>query len=176
MLDVVHKHMNETRYPFQWRYIISPTVVFFLSVLLYAIFFNKLPEQVAYRFDFDGEPSAYMSDSGASALFLGIQAAIVIISFLVIKGISKLRFLTDSGDVVFKPDKLLTLMGNIPVIPQLIFAFALLDMLTYNAYELHLMPLWIFTAIVLVISAVVLGILTIPALLKVWKNVVKDNK
>lgn len=167
--------MDETKYSFQWRYVILPFAVLLISIILTAIFFGMTPDEVAYRFNIDGEPTAHMGAFGAVSLFLGIQLAVAFVSFVITRTISAQKFLTDSKDVAIRPDKLLTLMGNILVIPQLVFAYALLDMFIYNANEFHLMPLWLFVAIVLVTSTIIIGVLTLPSLIKVIKSMTKDK-
>ncbi len=58
---------------------------------------------------------------------------------------------------------LLPIMGNMVALPQIVLVFAMLDFFLYNAYQIELIPLWIFTLIVLVIGAAVLLILFIRA-------------
>ena len=53
------------------------------------------------------------------------------------------------------PD-LLPLMGNLVALPQIVLTFAMLDFFLYNAYQIRLIPLWIFTLIVLVLGAIIL--------------------
>ena len=48
-------------------------------------------------------------------------------------------------------------MGNIIALPQIILTFAMLDIFLYNAYQIRLIPLWIFTLIIMVLGMVVLG-------------------
>ena len=60
--------------------------------------------------------------------------------------------------------KLLSIMGNMVALPQIILAFAMLDIFLYNAYQIHLIPLWLFALIVMVLGGVILGIFFIQAL------------
>jgi hypothetical protein len=57
-------------------------------------------------------------------------------------------------------------MGNMPVIANVIFAFALLDIFTYNVNGTHLMPLWVFAIIVVGIGVILLGLYTVPVILR----------
>jgi len=40
-------------------------------------------------------------------------------------------------------------MGNILALPQLIILFAMLDILSYNSYQTHILPMWLFLIVVL---------------------------
>jgi len=43
-------------------------------------------------------------------------------------------------------------------LPQIILCFAMLDIFVYNAYQVHLLKLWVFAVLVMVVGSVVLGI------------------
>ena len=60
--------------------------------------------------------------------------------------------------------KVLPIMGNMVALPQVILTFAMLDIFLYNAYEIHLIPLWVFAVVVIVLSGIILGIFFIQAL------------
>jgi hypothetical protein len=47
-------------------------------------------------------------------------------------------------------------MGNLLALPQLIVFFAMLDIFSYNSYQIHLMPMWIFLLIVLGLATIAL--------------------
>ena len=61
---------------------------------------------------------------------------------------------------------LLPIMGNMMALPQIVLVFALLDFFLYNAYQINLIPLWIFTLIVLVLGGIILAVLFIRTLRK----------
>jgi len=54
--------------------------------------------------------------------------------------------------------KVLIIVGNMVVLPQIIIVFAMLDIFLYNAYRIHLLPLWIFVLIIMVLGAIILAI------------------
>ncbi len=56
------------------------------------------------------------------------------------------------------------LMGNMIVLPQVVFAFAMADIFVYNAYQIHLPPLWVFALIVMVLGGVVIGVFFVRAI------------
>jgi len=55
-------------------------------------------------------------------------------------------------------DKVITVMGNMIALIQIILVFAALDIFVYNIYEIKLMPLWIFALIIMALVALALGI------------------
>ena len=60
--------------------------------------------------------------------------------------------------------KLLTLMGNMIALPQIILVFAMLDIFLYNSYQIHIMPLWIFALAVMILGVIILGIILLQAM------------
>jgi len=156
-------------FSFNWGYIAFPLAVLLISVALALFFYGKLdPAQVAYRFRTDGSPGAYISRQAILFLMLGSQALLVLLAGLLTWGASRLRIFArvDPSEFWVSPALVLGFMGNIFGIPQLILSFALLDIFTYNVYQLHLMPLWLFAVVVIVLGAIVIGLLAIPVLLR----------
>jgi uncharacterized membrane protein len=49
-------------------------------------------------------------------------------------------------------------MGNLVALPQLIVFFAMLDILSYNSYQTHILPMWIFLLVFLGLVIVALGV------------------
>jgi hypothetical protein len=43
-------------------------------------------------------------------------------------------------------------------LPQIILTFAMLDIFLYNAYDIRLIPVWVFTTIIMALGAIILGI------------------
>ena len=64
-------------------------------------------------------------------------------------------------------------MGNMVALPQIILCFAMLDIFSYNSYQIHLMPVWIFALIIMVIGGIILGIFLFQAVRRAW---VASNK
>ena len=54
--------------------------------------------------------------------------------------------------------RILSLMGNMIALPQIILGFAMLNIFSYNSYQVHLMPLWIFASIIMGLGGITLGI------------------
>ena len=147
--------------PFRWRYIILPVAIFLLSVILAAYFYHLLPAEAAYHFQ-DGTPDKWMSRGAIIAWMLTPQLLFALLSVAIVWGIIRLsaRFQQTASSWV---EKILSLMGNIVALPQIILAFAMLDIFSYNAYQIHLMPLWVFAVIVMGLGGIALGIFFVLA-------------
>ncbi len=139
-----------------------PAVILLLSMILAASFYGRLPPEVAYHFT-DGSPDGWMSRGAITAWMLIPQFLLVFIGLVISGGTAILskRF-PDSENTSLT--KVLLIMGNMVVLPQIILTFAMLDIFLYNAYQVHLIPLWIFTLIVIVVGGLILGIFLIQAL------------
>ena len=68
---------------------------------------------------------------------------------------------------VVSPEMTITVMGNMVVLPQIIFFFAILDVFSYNSYQIHPLPLLAVSLIVVGGGAVILGVFFIRALMRV---------
>ncbi len=84
-------------------------------------------------------------------------------------GITKLGILSKQpGSAWVKPEGILSLMGNMVALPQIILCFAMLDIFSYNAYQIHIMPLWVFALIIMGLWGIILGIFLILAIRRAW--------
>jgi len=157
--------------PFRWRYIILPLSIFLLSVILTAVFLNKLPAEVAYLFQGDGSPARLLGKGGVVLWILGLQLGLVLIAGAITLGMASIynRYVQEENTEV-KPEKIIAFMGNMVILPQIIIFFTMLDIFSYNSYQIHIMPLWLNALIVLVIGGIVLGIFFIRALLQAWRT------
>jgi hypothetical protein len=159
------------RLPFRRRYVALPVGILVFSLALSAVFYGQLPEEVAYRFNLDGTPESFLSRGSTLAVMLAAQLLLALGAVAVTWVITRMRSLSENREILWvQPEGLLLFMGNMPAIPQLILAFALADIFSYNAYEVHIMPLWLFSVIVLVIGAVVIGRFAIPVFLRALRG------
>ncbi len=150
---------------FRWIYIILPVIILLISLILTAFFYRLLPGEVAYHFE-DGSPDKWMSRDAIIAWMLIPQFIFVLLAAAIVWGIAKLGSLfRQPGSVVVS--KVLSLMGNMVALPQIILSFAMLDIFSYNAYQTNIMPLWAFALIVMVLGGGILGIFFLLALRQV---------
>ncbi len=152
--------------PFHWSYIIAPLAILLLSIILSAIFYPRLPAEVGYHFGSDGTPDRWLSREMAVVLMLAPQILLTILAAVILRGVSKLGIISrQSEGLGIKPQRMLFLMGNIAVLPQLILGFTILDIFSYNAYQIHIMPMWVFL-LILGLSAITLGVFLVVFILK----------
>lgn len=152
---------------FRWTYIILPLALLVLSAVFTASFYPQLSSEVAYNFK-AGAPDRLISREAAIAWGLAPQVLLVLLAVLIVGGAVKLsaRFRQVETTAV---KKLLPLMGNMVALPQIILCFALLDIFRYNAYQAHIMPLWLFAVLIMALGVVILGVFFILAIRQVCK-------
>ena len=155
--------------PFYWKAVILPLVIFGLTACMVAWFYGRLPAEVGWNFDSDGSPGTWTARGTLIAWTLLSQflLALLAISITWIMGrISSFINLVEETGI--NPESLLLVMGNMIALPQLILAFAMLDAFSYNAYDVHILQLWIITLIVAFIGMIILGAFFITAVRKIW--------
>lgn len=159
------KTTTGTSLTFHWRYIALPLVVFLLSIVIVAFFYSRLPVEVAYLFQSDGSPEKWLSRNSIVILTLIPQLIFALLAGAIALGMSMLskRF-TQPGSTGLRPERIISPMSNMVVMPQLVLCFAMLDILSYNSFQIHLLPLWIFALIVVVLGSIIIGVFFIKAI------------
>ena len=109
-----------------------------------------LPAEVAIHFDMDGNPDNWLGRGITGITLLAPQLLFLLIALGIAWGVIRLdrRFSwSENGGV--STGRMVSFMGNIMALPQLIILFAMLDILSYNSYQTHIMPMWLFLIVVL---------------------------
>ena len=145
---------------FRWSYVILPLGLFLLSIILSAYFYHQLPTDVATHFELDGTPDRWLSRGMTMVWVLAPQLFLMLLAIGTAWGITRMGFLFKSATSSWiRPERILLFMGNAFALPQLVLCFAMLDIFSYNSYQRHIMPLWIFIFIIVGLATVVLGVL-----------------
>ncbi|MFC1911923.1 hypothetical protein ACFLXG_02040 [Chloroflexota bacterium] len=155
---------------FRWRYIALPVAILLFSVIITAYFYHLLPGEVAYHFQ-DSAPDKWMSRGAIIAGTLTPQFILVLLAAAIVWVMIKIgtRFpQVEPGRV----QSMLSIMGNMFVLPQIILGFAMLNIFSYNSYQIHLMPLWLFALIVMVLGGIILGVF----FTRVIRQILRANK
>ncbi len=155
---------------FRWKYVLLPVVVLFLSVVLAGYFYPLMPGEVAYRF-ISGSPDKVAGRNLVIALSLIPQFLFVLLAFAVAWGVVLIssRF----RQMESLPVKtLLSLMGNMVALPQFILSFAMLDIFSYNAYGIHIMPVWWFALLVMVLGGIAIVVSFVLAIRQVRSHII----
>jgi uncharacterized membrane protein len=152
---------TENKIGFRWTYVIVPVALFALSIILAVSFYPLLPDEIAYHFQNDS-PDKWLSRGAFLGWMIVPQIFFAVFSIVIVRIIMLTsRYLPQSNSPL---PTLLPIMGNMVAMPQIVLIFAMLDFFLYNAYQVKLIPLWVFTLIVLVLGAVVLIVLFIRAI------------
>jgi hypothetical protein len=157
---------------FRLSFIILPLTIFVISTALAMAFYGSLPSEVYYRFATDGDPGSSLVAKGVVvAVALGSQVLLVLVAFLLTWSLSRSRFFNQNlASFWFDPTKLFTLMGNMLAIVQIIAAYVLLDIIVYHTQQSHLMPLWLFAVLALLLGSVIIFIYALPIFIRVWRG------
>jgi len=155
---------------FHWSYILLPVVILLLSIILTAYFYHLLPVEVAYHFKRDGSPDRWLSRGTIILWTLLPQLFLTLLAGATTWGITKLtsRFWQPESTKI-KPERILLLMGNMVALPQAILCFVILDIFSYNSYQIHILPLWVFVLIIMGLGGIILGIFFIQAIRQTWR-------
>jgi hypothetical protein len=130
-------------------------------------FYRLLPTEVAYYFKSDGSPARMMGRGLVILLALLPQFFLSLLAGALVWVVTRIsaRALS-SGPTWIGLGRIMMLMGNMVVLPQLILGFVMLDIFSYNSYQIHLIPLWLFAIIVMGLGGMALGIFFIYFLMR----------
>jgi len=156
---------------FNWRYIILPSAILLFSVIIVAYFYHQLPGELAYHFIPDGAADRWQSREVVTAWLLIPQLFLTLLAAGITMGITRLRVISLKANGGINPESIISLMGNMIGLPQLILCFAILDIFSYNAYQIRLIPLWVFSLVVMGIGSVVLSLVFVSALRRANRTV-----
>ena len=144
-------------FTFRWSYIVLPLLFLSLSIILSAYFYHLLPTEVAYHFKLDGTPDKWLSREMTIIWVLIPQLLLTLLAVGITWGATKLgKLFGQTEGTWIKPQRILSFMGNMTALPQLIVFFAMLDIFSYNSYQIHLIPMWIFLLIILGLATIAL--------------------
>ncbi len=142
--------------PFRWRSVLWPLIILAISVVATAFFYNLLPERVGWRFAADGSADAFASRGTLIAILLVPQFVLAIGAAIIAFVISRIGTLMRAGPTPATAGAIISLMSNMVALPQFILCFAMLDIFSYNAYQIHLLKLWVFALLAMLVGGVVL--------------------
>jgi len=148
---------------FRWKYILLPVAILFLAIILAASFYNFLPAEIAYRFNLDGSPKNWLGREMVILLLVVPQLLLTLIALAITWGTAKLIRSAGQIESTLKSVRVLLLMGNMLALPQLVLCFVMIDIFSYNAYGMHLVPVWLFALIVMALGGIIMAIFFIRA-------------
>jgi uncharacterized membrane protein len=154
-VDKINTDNMDNKITFRWTFIILPIVLFFISLILTAIFYQQLPTEVAYHFKGDS-PDRWLSRGAFVAWLLIPQFFFTLLAFIVVRLVLLSARYWPAENKLMR--RLLPVMGNMIALPQVILTFAMLDIFLYNTYEIRLISIWVFTTIIMALGVIILGV------------------
>ena len=151
--------------PFRLKYIALPLAILLISVIIVAFFYRILPADVAYRFE-NGAPGGWLSRGTIVTATLVTQVVLDLLAIAIVWVTIRIsaRFPVVPTPLV---DRLLIIMGNMVALPQIVLAFAMLNIFSYNAYQIQLMSPLVFALLVAALGLIALGVLFAVAIRQV---------
>ena len=159
--------MSSERISFRWKHIWLPAAILLLSLALAAYFYRLLPAELVYSFK-SGAAENSMSRIEAIIWTVAPQVALVLLAAGIVWLVTWLgRRAPGAASPV--TEKIMSLMGNMLALPQVILAFAMLDIFIYNLYQTHIMPLLAFALIVMAAGLFILVAYFLVAVRQLWR-------
>jgi uncharacterized membrane protein len=172
-VDGINANIPDNKTTFRWAFIVLPVVLLLLSLVLTAIFYQQLPAQVAYHFQ-DSSPDKWLSRGAFITWLLIPQVFFTLLAFIVVRLV---LLSTRYWPVENAPMKrILPVMGNMVALPQIILTFTMLDIFLYNAYQVKLVPVWVFALVIMILGVVVLGVFFIQTIRQARRQHVKTHQ
>lgn len=142
------------RLPFRWRCVTLPLALCLVSLLVAAYFYPRLEEtRIASHFNLRGQPDGWMGRQAFLATMLAIQFAFGGVSLALVRWVSAWLRPGVPGQV--SPSASQWLLGNLLAIGQLVVLYAMADTFWYNLHQAHLLPVWLFIIVAVILATLV---------------------
>jgi|WetSurMetagenome_2_1015567.scaffolds.fasta_scaffold409252_1 uncharacterized membrane protein len=143
--------------------VLLPVLVLIVAAVLTIVFYLKVPGQVAYHYDANELADRWMGRNQLVIITLLPQLLLAFLSILIASVMFKVAgsFVKEGKARPSTIRGVVGMMSNMIVLPQLILLFATLEIFIYNAYHVHIMPLYIFAILVIIFGTLILGLLFI---------------
>jgi len=168
----MNRTTDKSVFAFRWRYVGLPLILLLLSIVLVAVFYSRLPFQVAWHFQSDGSADGWVIQP-LIVFWVLLPQFVLTLGAIVITWVNSIlarRFLDPEAALV-NPRKIMLIMGNMVAIPQLIIIFAMLDIFSYNSNYTHLRPsVLVFALIVMVAGGIILGAFFVQTMRQVYRG------
>ncbi len=148
---------HNSRLPFSIKQVWFPFSIFAASCLIVLIFMPLLSGEMAFRFDTDGNPANWANTWVVVGVGLGLQSLLFIAGWFNGYTMNRVAYSnTATIEQSTKPRQVALVSANMVALPQIIIAFLMANMFTYNVSEIHLMPIWLFVISVLLAGGAVI--------------------
>lgn len=142
------------------RYALVPFLILIATVACAVYFFRLLPGDVAYRFGEDGSGDGFAGRTALVAAFVAPQLLLSFLAVAIAYVVARIgaKFIHDGVTPLSIVERVITVMSNMVVLPQIVLFFAMLDIFSYNAFEVHLVDPWIVGLVVMLAGGPILAI------------------
>jgi uncharacterized membrane protein len=140
---------------FRFSYIVGPLIVLAFTIALVAFFYHLLPARLGYHFNSDGTPDLWLGRTAVITIGLGLQLLFTLVAAGCVLVAGLLGRQASTG---YSVERIVQFMGNVLAFPQLVVTFVMADILSYNAYQTHFMPMWVFLLVAIGLATVGLGV------------------
>jgi uncharacterized membrane protein len=159
---------SDKKVGFRWSYIVLPLVLLLVSAGITIYFYGKLPDEVAYRFDSDGSPAAWLGINSIVMWAVVPQLLLTLLAIIIAYGTTRISHMfNETSAAGIKLDTILLIMSNMVVIPQLILLFAMLNIFSYNSFQTRIGFIWWIALAIIIVGLVLLSIFFIRAIRKI---------
>lgn len=166
---------NAKKLTFRWCYIMLPIIVAIVFIIIGAVFFPRIPAEIGYHFGADGTPDRWLSREMGMVLMLAPQLLLALLAGATIRGMTRLNIVPSRNEGSgIEPEKLLSRIGNLVALPQIVVGLVIVDIFTYNAAQIHLLPTWGFL-LILGIATIALVVILILTLRKARKHLLPQQ-
>jgi hypothetical protein len=126
---------------------------FLLTIIVAAIFYVQMPSEMVYHFQ-GSTPDRTMARGAFLAWMIIPHVFFTLLAISITRIVMFWAKYVPPGETPIL--QILPVMGNIMALPQIVMFIAMLQLLLYNVYQTGIVPLWIFTAVILAAGGVVL--------------------
>lgn len=143
---------------FRWRYIALPVAVLAASLMLTAVLYSRLPAELAYHFTEDGLPDRWMGRTQFILVALVPQALLTLVAAVIAGVMTMLSSRLKNIKTAIKLEHIISFMGNVLSLPEMVLAFFMLDVFLFHALNVPFVPIWALGLIIMLIGGTCLAI------------------
>ncbi|MFA7190891.1 MAG: hypothetical protein WC086_01025 [Dehalococcoidales bacterium] len=126
-----------------------------ICLVVVLVLSGQLSAEPAFRFTGSGEPSSQTSRVLIIVFSLLVQLLFIAVGWIIGASIRNFINRLDMPQTAgLQAQQVIMIAANMIALPQLIAAFITLDIFTYDIFSLHLLPIWAFAVITMVVGGI----------------------
>jgi len=149
--------LNHSIPVFHYKFVVAPSALAVISVVVVLLFSSSLSGQIAFRFDDSGAPRSSMSTFAFILLSVVAQMMCALVAFGISKSVIAMGSrMYKNEPPLFKLDGFILLMSNMVLFPQVILSYVMIDAFIYNTWQIHLFSAVHFVVVVIIVASLVI--------------------